>query len=80
MVKVQFPGSKEIVTIENAQVVHQKVNMYHVTIPLSPSISRNELQRIKFWINDVESFDAKLTNESGVGGKMFATFVVLLKP
>jgi hypothetical protein len=78
MVKVQFPGSAKIVTIKDAQVVHQKMNMYHVTIPLSRSVPIKEVDAIKFWINNIASFDAKLINQAGIGGKTVATFVVLL--
>ena len=79
MVKVQFPNSLEILVIKDARVVHEKLNVYHVTIPLSPSFSIEEVSGIKFWINDVASFDAKLEREVKSGRKTAATFFVLLE-
>ena len=79
MVNVHFPGASKVVTIGNPVVVHDRLNVYHVTIPMTYTPSIKDIEGIKFWIDDVPSRDAKLTRTDYDNGRVSATFVVLLE-
>ncbi|MEW6653988.1 MAG: hypothetical protein AB1394_11040 [Bacteroidota bacterium] len=78
MVKVQFKSSNEIIVIKDATVVQKEMNIYNVTLPINGSVSREDFQGVKLWIDENPSLDAKVSNMSGNGGKTFVTLMVLL--
>jgi hypothetical protein len=78
-VRVQFAGSVEVTAVEDASVIHDGSDVCYVSIPDACSASSDVTEGIKFWIDDVPSFDARLMRSDWVNGQVFATFVVLLK-
>ena len=79
MVKLKFPNSTDITTIEDAEVHRERLNIFHVTIPFDSTPSRKDLEGVKIWIDDRPSISVGIEAMAGRGMKTYVTFYILLK-